>query len=100
MNTAYKWLPVTSDACTGCGNCVKTCPHECLELVWDFAKLLHADACVSEGECVEVCAEQGIRMEWVESTGDRNVGRWCETPEPVASQPKGWLQRVLRLRCG
>lgn len=92
---AYKWLPVVSDYCTGCARCVDACPHECLDLVWEFATLQHPEDCVSEGVCVTVCPEGDIRMEWVKTTASQEVGRWCEAPEPLPSRPRSGLRSWL-----
>ena len=98
MNTTYKWLPVISDFCTGCGKCVEACPRGCLELEWDFATLPRAGDCVSEGDCVEVCPENGIRMEWVKTTGSPDVGIWCESPKPAPSPSMRWLGCLFQKR--
>jgi NAD-dependent dihydropyrimidine dehydrogenase PreA subunit len=98
MPTDYKWLPVVSDYCTGCGKCVEICPHECLGLVWEFATLQRAEDCVSEGDCVEVCPHEGIRMEWVETTGNQDIGRWSDTLEAVPSAQTGWLRCLFQKR--
>ncbi len=94
LTPAYKWLPVPSDYCTGCGKCVKACPHACLGLVWDFAKLEHPENCVSEGDCVEVCPHDGIKMEWVKTTASRDTGTWRDDPPP-RSDPGTLLSRLL-----
>lgn len=83
----FKWLPVISDYCIGCGRCVKACPHECLGLTWDFAKLVNPVDCVSGGDCVEVCEHDGIEMQWLKTSAepaDREIGIWCEDPPPPA----------------
>ena len=95
MSVDYKWLPVVTDYCTGCGQCVEACPHDCLELVWDFATLQNADACVSEGDCVEVCPHEGIYMKWVEATGNQKVGLWSDRPAAAPSPVLGWLGCLL-----
>ena len=89
--TAYKWLPVITDYCMGCGMCVEVCPHGCLELVWEFAKLRRPGECVSGGECMDVCPQNAIRMQWVKANGSQDVGRWCETPEPAPRPPRRWF---------
>lgn len=98
VETTYKWLPVITDYCLGCGQCVEACPHGCLELVREFATLKRAEECVSEGDCVEVCPQDAIRMEWVKTIGSQEVGRWCETPEPAASPPRRWFGWLFQKR--
>ena len=91
MPANYKWLPVVTDYCTGCSKCVEACPHDCLELEWDFAKLARADLCVGEGECVAACPHESMHMEWLEKVGDQEVGRWCERTVPAPSMKRRWL---------
>lgn len=92
-STAYKWLPVITDYCHGCGLCVEACDHGCLDMVWDFARLHTPADCGSEGKCMEVCPAEAIHMEWAATTGDRDLGVWCdELPEPPR---KKWSLRVL-----
>lgn len=80
----YKWVPVISDYCTGCGKCVDKCPHSCLKPVWDFATLESAGTCTSIGDCIQVCEDDAIHMQWVKMKGDVKVGEWCENPpKPV-----------------
>ena len=97
MSANYKWVPVVSDYCTGCGKCVETCPQDCLELVWAFATLKRADACISEGECVKVCPHEGMQMEWVEMNGDQDVGLWCERPTAIPKSTS-WLGYIFGKR--
>ena len=59
-------LPIVdTDACTGCGRCVRICEEGCLEMIWSFATLTRPEACVGEGACAEVCESGVIRMGWV-----------------------------------
>lgn len=85
MAAHYKWLPVVSDYCTGCGNCVEVCRGQCLETVCGSVTLQRPDVCISEGECVEVCPHEGVDMKWVKMTGNQDVGLWCEI---VACPPR------------
>jgi Pyruvate/2-oxoacid:ferredoxin oxidoreductase delta subunit len=90
MRAAYKWLPVINDYCHGCGLCVEACEHDCLGMVWDFAKLEVPADCGSEGICMEVCPQGAIRMEWVDATGDQTIGKWCDEPPPLAPSSKSF----------
>lgn len=100
MATAYKWLPVVNeDSCSGCSKCVEACDHQCLELVWSYAKLQRPVDCGSEGTCMDACPEDAIRMEWIASAGNHNMGEWQflePPPEPPAAN--SWIQRILRGR--
>jgi len=90
----YKWLPVVSDYCTGCGRCVDACPHGCLGLVWEFATLQHPEACTSDGDCAAACTDDAIRMAWVASSADRAVGRWCDRPLADDASPPGLMGKL------
>jgi ferredoxin len=94
---ALKWVPViNTDECVGCGTCVATCQHGCLELVWDFSTLVRPDDCVSCGACMTACPHKVIQMDWVEVAGDRTVGRWRTAPQtPAAPARRSWLARLL-----
>ena len=94
--TAYKWIPeIETDACMGCGLCVKACPPACIELVWDFATLKRPEDCTSCGACAEVCEHDVIRMDWVKTTGSPVIGNWSDSPEPTAVKSKSWLRSLL-----
>jgi NAD-dependent dihydropyrimidine dehydrogenase PreA subunit len=87
MPTAYKWLPVITDYCHGCGLCVEACEHNCLGMVWDFAKLGAPADCGSEGACMDVCSQEAIHMEWIETIGDHAIGQWCDE-RPAVHKPQ------------
>jgi NAD-dependent dihydropyrimidine dehydrogenase PreA subunit len=92
--TAWKYVPVISDYCTGCGKCVNRCPHACLEPAWEFATLVRPDVCVSGGDCIEVCEDDAIHMKWVQMTGNPEVGEWSED-EPTPEAKKSLWQRMI-----
>jgi Na+-translocating ferredoxin:NAD+ oxidoreductase RNF subunit RnfB len=96
MSYAFKWLPVVSqDVCTGCGVCVGSCDHGCLELVWSFATLTRPLDCGSEGICVAACPEDAIRMQWVPTEGSASMGHWEYDVLPPEQEAKGgWLRAV------
>lgn len=99
MSRNHKWVPVVTDYCTGCGNCVEACPHDCLELVWDFATLQRSDACIGDGHCVDACPqEECIRMDWVAATGNQEVGLWSNGSVPAPRTAMSWLGSVFQRR--
>jgi pyruvate formate lyase activating enzyme len=51
-------LMLLTDRCTGCGDCVRACPHSAATLVDGIPGV--TEACTACGECVEVCV-QGAR---------------------------------------
>ncbi|KIX11377.1 electron transfer flavoprotein subunit alpha [Dethiosulfatarculus sandiegensis] len=54
-------LKIDKEKCTGCGECVDTCPFEALELVDDKACV--NESCTLCGSCVEACAFEAISIE-------------------------------------
>jgi NAD-dependent dihydropyrimidine dehydrogenase PreA subunit len=48
--------------CTGCGDCVATCPAECLEMAGLLPWLPRPLDCVSCTLCVLVCPTNAIEM--------------------------------------
>ena len=80
----YKWVPVITDYCVGCGKCVEACPHSCIKPIWDFATFVKPDACTSGGDCIPVCEDDAIHMAWVKMEGSIEVGQWTDKPpKPV-----------------
>ena len=53
---------VDSEKCTGCGECVESCPVEAIELDGDVAKV-DEDECTDCGACVDVCPDEAIEVE-------------------------------------
>lgn len=57
---------VATDACTSCGVCVRTCPHDALSLpIVDGVAALthHLDACTGEQACVAFCPHDALHAE-------------------------------------
>lgn len=73
----YKWVPVIdTNACSGCQECIYACGPNCLELVQGTAVLTKPDRCGSEEHCMAPCPSGAIEMQWVQMSGDTNVGKW------------------------
>ena len=53
---------VNKDLCTGCGVCVDTCGHQCLELKDEMAFLARPEDCDGTGVCAGVCPVEAIEM--------------------------------------
>ena len=53
---------VDTETCSGCGECVETCPLDSIELKDDVATV-DDETCADCGECVEVCPVEAITVE-------------------------------------
>lgn len=82
---------IATDSCMGCGLCVKACTSGSLQMVWDFATLVHPEDCASCGECMDVCPHGVIEMKWIAAAGSAEIGRWRDQPEAVPLPQKHWL---------
>ena len=54
-------IRILEDKCTGCGNCLPSCPFACLELVENKAVI--REGCTLCGACREVCSFEAISIE-------------------------------------
>ncbi|MBU1275160.1 MAG: electron transfer flavoprotein subunit alpha [Proteobacteria bacterium] len=59
---------IDKELCTGCGQCLDSCPFEALELEGDFAQV--NDSCTLCGACAEACPEEAITVPEVERAQD------------------------------
>lgn len=48
--------------CTGCGQCVDTCPVEAISLVDDIA-VVDPELCVDCGQCIDACPVEAISLD-------------------------------------
>ncbi|MBN2024363.1 MAG: 4Fe-4S binding protein [Pirellulales bacterium] len=53
---------VDKEKCTGCGECVESCPLGAIELQDDVA-VVDPETCGDCGACVDVCPVEAISME-------------------------------------
>ena len=54
---------VNKDKCTGCGDCVKWCPTNAIELV-NRKAVIDLKKCIGCGECVATCNFSAIAIDW------------------------------------
>ena len=54
---------VDADKCTGCGECVDTCPVEVYELQGGKSVAVKGEECLGCDSCVEVCESSAITIE-------------------------------------
>ncbi|MBU2516806.1 MAG: electron transfer flavoprotein subunit alpha [Proteobacteria bacterium] len=59
---------IDKELCTGCGQCLDSCPFEALELEGEFAQV--NDSCTLCGACAEACPEEAITVPEVERAQD------------------------------
>ena len=53
---------VDKEKCTGCSECIESCPLESIELDGEVAKV-DEDTCSDCGACVDVCPVEAITVE-------------------------------------
>lgn len=54
---------VDRNLCTGCGQCVDTCPVEALSLGPDDIVVADVDLCVDCGQCIDVCPVEALSLD-------------------------------------
>ena len=54
---------VKSDSCTACGECIRWCPQDTIEMRGDVA-FIKTGGCIGCGECLTVCRSNAIRYNW------------------------------------
>ena len=59
---------IDKELCTGCGQCLDSCPFEALELEGELAQV--NDSCTLCGACAEACPEEAITVPEVERAQD------------------------------
>ena len=55
-------LQLDSSKCTGCGMCVKVCPHEVFKIEAKKAIILDRDMCMECGACEKNCQFEAIKV--------------------------------------
>jgi Fe-S-cluster-containing hydrogenase component 2 len=55
-------IAIDKEKCTGCGECVDSCPLEAISMKDDKAQV-DLDTCGGCGACVDVCAVGAISLE-------------------------------------
>jgi ferredoxin len=53
---------IDAGKCTGCGECVESCPLDAIEMQDDKA-VVDEDVCGDCGACVDVCPSEAISVE-------------------------------------
>jgi len=55
-------VAVDNDKCTGCGECVSSCPLDAIVMKDDKA-VINPDTCGDCGACIDVCPVGALTME-------------------------------------
>ena len=67
-------LPLLDEArCTGCGDCVRVCPADCLEMAGPLPWLPRPADCVRCALCCHVCPADALRLAQVLSQADSRL---------------------------
>lgn len=86
-------LPAFSEACSGCGRCVKHCPEEALsQRERGRTPSVDAERCIGCGECVSVC-----RCSAVELHGE-NIHDWSRGAETMAYRMADYVMGLMHGR--
>ena len=56
-------LELDQAACTGCGTCMKVCPHEVFELNGNKIRFRDRDACMECGACSINCPDGALTVD-------------------------------------
>ncbi|WP_094228206.1 4Fe-4S binding protein [Methanolobus psychrotolerans] len=54
---------INRELCTGCGQCVETCPVEAISLDNEDIAIVDSELCVDCGQCVDVCPVEAISLD-------------------------------------
>jgi uncharacterized protein len=61
---------VSKKKCVGCGECVKWCRGEAIEIIEEDSKckaVINPEKCIGCAECILTCRNEAIRIQWNES---------------------------------
>ncbi|MBW1894141.1 MAG: 4Fe-4S binding protein [Deltaproteobacteria bacterium] len=64
IKNAGNFIKIIPEKCSGCGNCIKVCLGQCLELKDGSAHVKSLDTCMECGACWYVCDEEAIIFSW------------------------------------
>jgi len=60
------WFPhIDRIRCTGCGDCIATCPVDALGAVQGKASLVHPDRCTYCNACEDICPVGAIELPYL-----------------------------------
>jgi ferredoxin len=57
-------LPVlNASRCTGCGDCVRICPTDCIEMAGALPWIPRPRDCIACAACIAICPEDALKMQ-------------------------------------
>jgi len=89
-------LVEATEACTGCGLCVRACSPGCLALEDERPRAVRAEACILCGHCVAVCPVDALRHRDLDPAGFAPL-RPEAVPSPEAFREFLHWRRSVRL---
>ncbi len=54
---------IDKEVCTGCEQCIDSCPVEAITMNDEDIAVVDSDACVDCGDCVDACPVEAITMD-------------------------------------
>jgi NAD-dependent dihydropyrimidine dehydrogenase PreA subunit len=62
--TTGDFISITTEKCTGCGNCIKVCLAGCYKITGGKSVIENLDLCMECGSCWYVCPQEAITFAW------------------------------------
>jgi len=56
--------------CTGCGECLRWCPADSIEMTEENKAVINKEICIGCGECITVCRYGAVKHDWKMGEGE------------------------------
>ena len=76
-------LTLNKENCTGCGRCMKVCPHNVFEMSENKAKIIDKDRCMECGACAKNCPFSALEVKQGVGCAAAVLTGWIFGTEPV-----------------